>query len=385
MGTSITPAKRTYAHGGTSTQTEVSEFLDLRQVQLASAQQQQQIGVLRNELQGALMQAATAVEKSAANTAHERDEHYRSVVRHLERTHKQALEHERAAHAATLNNELTKQRLTIERRIRDELHEETKKREAKLAEQDSELRSLRHRIGRREDEVQSLTASLAREQASLETEREHNKELELELVKQAKEREAEKLEREKNGFFVEASALHECEAKVMDLESQLESCEEAKNSAKAYLAEEEKARHAAEDALRMTKEKLLAAESDLEEMVLEAGRTEIRTEETLKRLKEERDATIQKLKEEAEQKTDLCNMLVSRQATAIKKLAGENANLLKMLAGLPSLKQILNNAPPPGERPSFDPIKTPVCSFCGHDHSQAVSYTHLTLPTILLV
>ena len=95
------------------TQTEAAEFLELRTLQVASVQQQQQLIQAREELEVAQAQAAAAVNDVASNVAGERDDHYRSVVKHLERTHKQALDHERAAHAASLNNELTKQRQTI--------------------------------------------------------------------------------------------------------------------------------------------------------------------------------------------------------------------------------------------------------------------------------
>ena len=67
-----------------ATQTDATEFLDLRQLQLASTQQQEQLVQLRNELQAALSQAAAAVDRTASSTAAERDEHHRSVVRHLE-------------------------------------------------------------------------------------------------------------------------------------------------------------------------------------------------------------------------------------------------------------------------------------------------------------
>ena len=140
------------------TQTEAAEFLELRTLQVASVQQQQQLIQAREELEVAQAQAAAAVNDVASNVAGERDDHYRSVVKHLERTHKQALDHERAAHAASLNNELTKQRQTIERRIRDELHEATVKRETMLQEALSELTTLRHRIARRDEELESLQA-----------------------------------------------------------------------------------------------------------------------------------------------------------------------------------------------------------------------------------
>ena len=60
-----------------ASQTDTSEFLDLRQLQLASSQQQSQLVHLRNELQTALAQAAQAVERTAGNTATARIRHHR--------------------------------------------------------------------------------------------------------------------------------------------------------------------------------------------------------------------------------------------------------------------------------------------------------------------
>ena len=57
-----------------ATQTDATEFLDLRQLQLASTQQEEQLVQLRNDLQAALSQAAAAVDRTASATASERDE-----------------------------------------------------------------------------------------------------------------------------------------------------------------------------------------------------------------------------------------------------------------------------------------------------------------------
>lgn len=358
------------------TQTDTSEFLDLRQLQLASSQQHEQLTNLRGELQSALSAAAMAVEQSASNTASERDDHYRSVVRHLERTHKQALEHERAAHAATLNNELTKQRQTIERRIRDELHEASQKREALLVDCQSELQTLRARIARREDELATLTSSSSRDRAALEAERDRVTELEAEAVKQAREREAEKLRREKNGFYVEAEQLHACEAQLIEMTAKYEGATEAHASTRETLEQETSARHSAEDALKMTKEQLASANADIEESVFDAGRTAARHESALARVVHEHKVAKEAIEAESKQKAELANMLVSRQGGALKKLADENVSLLKMLSGMPTLKNAVANAPPgvnerppepvkphPGE--SADDFYERYCTLCG--------------------
>ena len=200
-----------------STQTEVSEFLDLRQLQLASSQQQQQLHQLRSDLQQAQSSSAVAVVSTAQSTAAERDEHYRSLTRHLERTHKQALENERTASAAKLANELLKQRETLQRTILDQFHEETTRRERQLDTAQRELVELRSKLSKREEEVADLQTDLSRDRAALEVERERVQELETTLETERIDREEERQTRERAGFYVEATELHAVEGQVIHL------------------------------------------------------------------------------------------------------------------------------------------------------------------------
>ena len=128
------------------------------------------------------------------------------------------------------------------------------------------------RISRRDEELAALTSSAGRDRAALEAEKERVAELEAEAVKQAKEREEERLLRERHGFYVEAEQLHAVEATLLETQAKHEGALEAHAATQASLDEMTTARHAAEDELHVTREKLAVAHSDLEEAVLEAGR-----------------------------------------------------------------------------------------------------------------
>ena len=357
-----------------STQTDTSEFLDLRSLQLASSQQQDQLVHLRSELQNALAQSAAAISQSTANTAAERDEHYRSVVRHLERTHKQALEHERAAHSATLNNELTKQRAIIERRIRDELHASTEKREAQLQAALKELEMVRRDVGRRDEELASLQSAASRDRAAFEAERERVQELELEVVRQDKVHEEERNKREQNGFYVEAEQLHELEAKLIEVQGKLDQSVERHEETKAALEAALAARAALEQELEASREQLSSAKAEIDGLVEEKAGDAAKNDDVVAQKAEESAVAIAEVKEEAQKQADLCNLIVARQASALKKLADENADLLRAFAGMPALKRaFLANSPAPGARPGLaDPELTPKklsvgepCPLCG--------------------
>ena len=94
------------------TQTDTSEFLDLRTLQLGSVLQQQQLAQLRTELQDVKSEHATLLSHATMHIAGERDEHYRAMMRHLEQTHKQVSDNARAAAADPSNaSYVAKQRL----------------------------------------------------------------------------------------------------------------------------------------------------------------------------------------------------------------------------------------------------------------------------------
>jgi hypothetical protein len=64
---------------------------------------------------------------------------------------------------------------------------------------------------------------------------------------------------------------------------------------------------------------------------------------------------------------------LSPRRSSLKKLADENANLLTMLAGLPTLKNAVANMPPPPQRPHAFPDKPlpgEVCALCGTHYAE---------------
>ena len=164
------------------TQTDASEFLSLREVQLASSKQQARIKALQLELQDSQAQAAAALDKHVTSTAAERADHHRALVRHLERNQAQALAHERAASAATLANQLVKQKEGLEREIRQGFEGRLYERGEQLTAARAELDELRVRVAKRDEELVTMQQQLARDQAALEVQREPVVELEAERL-----------------------------------------------------------------------------------------------------------------------------------------------------------------------------------------------------------
>ena len=155
-----------------STQTSESEFLDLRALQIASTRQQEEIGKLRVELHQALAAAAATLTHQVAETASERDQRWASKIRHLERTQATALDHARAAAEAQTANKLAKQKDILKHTIGEELEAALGQREAELEGSHRELEELRGKIAKRDIELEAVQQQLAREHATLESERE---------------------------------------------------------------------------------------------------------------------------------------------------------------------------------------------------------------------
>ena len=351
--------KRTSTRAGMSrytavgqTQTDKSEFLELRQLQLASTQQQHALHQLRGELQDALAMNASQVSSVASYTASERDEHYRELTRHLERTHKQALENERAASAANLKNELIKQREMLQRTILEQFQDERRKRELQLEAAQDEAEELRGKLARAEQDMGVLQTDLAQQRDLLANEREQMREMKARAVREAREREEERIAREKQGFYVEATLLHAAEAQVIEVTSRLEQSVEAHKGAKADLEMEAQMRAAAEDRLAVAQEALENANARIQTQIDEASDAAAAHQAAMRAKAEEARKALAAEKAAAERAAELSNVMTSRQANALQKLATENASLLSMLSGLPSLKNGVANAPPLQSRPA---------------------------------
>jgi hypothetical protein len=230
-----------------------------------------------------------------------------------------------------------------------------------LGEAQRELEILRHRHRRCEEELAALQSSSSRDRAALEVERERIAELELELVKKTKEMEEERIRREKHGMYVEAEQLQAVEAQLIEAQARAEQSEEAHEATKRALSEESIVRARAEDELQLIKDQLASANADSDDLVAEAGRIADKHDAELRRHKEEERKAVAAVRVEAERKEKLCNVLVSRQAAALKKLADENVQLLAMLSGLPAIKNIVAQAPRPPKRPQPLDGKCPQC------------------------
>ncbi|KOO23582.1 hypothetical protein Ctob_003658 [Chrysochromulina tobinii] len=340
------------------TQTDTSEFLDLRTLQLGSVLQQQQLAQLRTELQDVKSEHATLLSHATMHIAGERDEHYRAMMRHLEQTHKQVSDNARAAAAANLNNELIKQREMLERTIAERFQEEAARREAQVEEFQRQIKALEIKLQQKVYANKDLEGTLASTKDELKVEAEKVWEL-RDMVARIRREHAEQLVREKKVGYVDEALLRASEAREMKLEEDLKLKVAQLAEEKRKLEAEKKRAQEAEDELFKTRDQLLHVKDELEHEKTERVKEREAAAALLKRTIDEWTAKLEHERAERAKEKELSNFMVSRQAEAVRKLALENGQLLMVMGGMPALKQIASVVPAPAKRPSAPPTPVP--------------------------
>ena len=294
------------------TQTDTSEFLDLRTLQLGSVLQQQQLAQLRTELQDVKSEHATLLSHATMHIAGERDEHYRAMMRHLEQTHKQVSDNARAAAAANLNNELIKQREMLERTIAERFQEEAARREAQVEEFQRQIKALEIKLQQKVYANKDLEGTLASTKDELKVEAEKVWEL-RDLVARIRREHAEQLVREKKVGYVDEALLRVSEARAMKLEEDLNLKVAQLTEETGQLEAEKKHAQEAEDELLKTHDQLLHAKEELKYEKTERVKEREAAAALLKRTIDEWTVKLEHERAERAKEKELSHFMVSRQ------------------------------------------------------------------------
>lgn len=284
--------------------------------------------------------AGATVASSLLETFHEREQWWSRKEEFLNRMHAQTLEHTRAASAALKANELVKQKELIRNRIGEDLELALVQRDGELQRAKREVEELRGIKGRRDEDLIHMTQQFAQELASVESEHDRAMELEEEKFHMDTEEQERKFHL---GEYVEVSVLKPVEAELQQLHEDIEETTRLQTDA-ACRAEEEECKFVAVllDAAE-AKEELRVAEAQVSRLKMERIRRESDQYTQLHAQTIEVEDKIGKMLEEAKHMANLTGLLCTRQTAAMHKLADENMKLLKVLAGLPTLRKVLND------------------------------------------
>ena len=328
------------------TQTEASEFLDLRQLQLASTMQAAQLQQVRTELQDSRALQAATISHATSSVAGERDEHYRSMLRHLEQTHKTELQSARKGAQANLNNELLKQRELIQRSVLAKFEEETARREQQMEASKNEIEGLKIQVARRTEDLKNLEETHKKLKERLDETTERVYDLQAELANERRMRGEDAQNRDNQGFFVEASELHAAEGQIIELGETIKSHLETIKSLQKEIEAQKARADRAEDDLFRTNDALLLSQNETAREKDEKERAAAEHKRTTEEREAEIAKTLAEAKSEQEMKEGLMNLQSNRQANALKKLAVENSKLLSYFSNLNSLKAEIQGRPP---------------------------------------
>ena len=360
------PAETTPATAATprrcvaQTQTDARGLEDLRALKETAAEQADELQRLRTELPRLKDEAERQLSTEVSATGAERDDRWSSRVRHLRDAHAQALEHARAAAAAKTANELAKQKDVMQRHVGETEARLLRETSAELKATQREAELLRGKLGLLEEDLAAAKEALEQERQALDAERERAAELRAEITaREAAHREREEAERRERERVAASGATVDA--------SRLEAAEMALDDKEKALRRERGAREAAEAAALKQHEAALRLEAELDGLRASAERETRQAEESAGRERaeakqrgeamrgaaEKAKAEAKAAQAEAKRQVELCGLLTGRQADAIRKLTLENAELLKIVAGSPTLRLAVANdfademGPPP--------------------------------------
>ncbi|KAL3910258.1 MAG: hypothetical protein SGPRY_009124, partial [Prymnesium sp.] len=327
-------------HSSRATQTSTSEFLELRELQIAAAMRQKEAAGLRDELHKVRKQAEATLTSNLLDTVAERDERWAEKMRHLERMHTRALENARATAEAHTANALLKQKKLIQQQLSKEQEGTVAKMGRDLERARQEVAEMRVSLGCRDAELSELQTLLVREGVTMGADgqaigRRHKR---------------------SNNEYVEMHKLKSSEAEVKRLGEALQVSEAALAETKQRLEAEQQGHEAAQGELATARVKLAQAQHDVEMLQESSSKSSDEQKKTVEFIRDEAEKSKTAMREETDRKIELCNILSARQTSALAKLADENASLLVLLKSMPTISKAIAIACTPPPTPPRSPV-----------------------------